>query len=1108
MYTRHGSFLDEIDQFDPQFFGISPREAELLDPQQRLLLEVTWEALEHAGLAPERLAESKTGVFMGLCSHDYEQLLVRAQASDLADQYNAYVATGNAASTAVGRISYSLGLQGPNMAIDTACSSSLVAIHQACRSLQSKESDAALAGGVNAILAPDGMIQFSKARMLSPEGHCKTFDVSADGFVRGEGCGVVVLKRLSDAQRDGDNILAVIRSSVVNQDGASSGLTVPNGVAQERLIREALSKAKLTATDIDYIETHGTGTALGDPIEVNTLGSIFSERTADHPLIIGAVKANIGHLEAASGIAGLIKVVMAMQHEIIPPQIHFKVLNPHIQINEERIRIPRVECTWGRQENRRRRAGVSSFGFSGTNAHVIVEEAPPVAPKVNVVERPLHLLTLSAKTEQALQALVDRYQTYLQEHPEAKLADMAYTANVGRSHFKHRLAVVAKDTAGLAKHLASQSYQQGVVGATKPKLAFLFTGQGSQYVGMGQNLYETQPVFRQALEHCAQYLSSQLDKPLIELLFHEKETTLDKTQYTQPVLFALEYALFKLWESFGVVPDAVLGHSVGEYVAAVVAGVMTLEEGLRLIAARGRLMQALPAGGGMLAIRTSEAVVQSLLNDGDPNLSPSVVAIAAINSPHQVVISGQWSDLDDFSRYCQSRGIETLPLAVSHAFHSHWMEPMLAEFKQIAETIEYQAPRYAWVSNVTGQPITKAVNAEYWVEQARTTVHFQMGMQTLNETGCAMFLEVGPKPVLLGLGAQCITAEETGSPLHWLASLRQGRSDWEIVLESLATLEINGIKIDWESFHAPFAGEKVVLPTYPFQRQRYWAPALDEQRKSRQPMKQRGKAVHPLLGQAVELANQTTYEQILSLEALPYLQDHQVLETVIFPGAGYVEMMLAAGQLRLEQPCKPTDGLTAPKLALENLSIESPLALTKKQEALVQVILTPKDEDRDSAYGVAIYSQSSGSDRQEESAKWQCHARGSLILSHLQEERSPRVELEAIQQRCQEKAMANFYDQVVERGINYGAAFQGIKRRWEGEGEALVELKLDSESINAHGYHIHPALLDSSFQALANGVLSEALPLTVSPQQTPNIRRRPHVSSLNEKFTSFAVDDF
>src|SRR6266496_2993108 len=641
MYTRKGSFLDQIDQFDPEFFGISPREARLMDPQQRLLLEATWEALEQAGIAPERLVDSQTGVFMGLCTNDYAQLLARAQVTDLADQYNVYVATGNAASTAVGRISYLLGLQGPNLAIDTACSSSLVAVHQACRSLQSNESDVALAGGVNAILAPDNMIHFSKAKMLSPDGHCKTFDVSADGFVRGEGCGVVVLKRFSDAQRDGDSILAVIRSSVINQDGASSGLTVPNGVAQERLIRQALFRAKFHALDVDYIETHGTGTSLGDPIEVNTLSGIFSEgRTVEQPLVIGAVKANIGHLEAASGIAGLIKVVLAMQHDVIPPPIHFKVLNPHIQINEELIQIPKEKCVWKKQDGRVRRAGVSSFGFSGTNAHVILEEAPYVAPIVNLVERPLHLLTLSAKTESTLQSFVGRYQAYLKEQPMANLADIAYTANVGRSHFNHRLAVVAKDLEDLAKRLEDENYQQGAAGPTPPKLAFLFTGQGSQYVGMGQILYETQPVFRAALESCQQHLSKVLNKPLIELLFNEQQSTLDETQYTQPVLFALEFALMKLWETFGIVPHAVLGHSVGEYVAAVVAGMMSLEDGLQLITTRGRLMQSLPIGGGMLAVRAPRDEVQRWIHDYCKQHPQVLLDVAAVNSPDQVVISG------------------------------------------------------------------------------------------------------------------------------------------------------------------------------------------------------------------------------------------------------------------------------------------------------------------------------------------------------------------------------------------------------------------------------------------------------------------------------------
>ena len=476
---------------------------------------------------------------------------------------------------------------------------------------------------------------------------------------------------------------------------------------------------------------------------------------------------------------------------------------------------------------------------------------------MNVVDRPCHLLTLSAKTEGALQALVGRYQTYLrEEEPTVSLADIAYTANAGRSHFKHRLAVVAKDATDLAKQLESEMYPQGIAaGPAKPKLALLFTGQGSQYVGMSKSLYETQPVFREALERCAHHSSHLLDKPLIDLLFNGEQSTLDETQYTQPALFAVEYALFKLWESFGVIPDAVLGHSVGEYVAAVVTGIMTLEEGLQLIVARGRLMQALPAGGGMLAIKESCDVVQQLLKDYQPPIEGEIlIDIAAINSPHQVVISGEISALEGFANYCESRGIKASLLAVSHAFHSRLMEPILADLRKIAETINYQAPRCAFISNVTGQVMKAAVTAEYWVDHARSAVDFQRGMQTLKqEAECTVFLEVGPKPVLLGLGAQCITAEEEeeGGLLHWLPSLRPGRNDWEVLLESLGQLYIHGVKVDWQGFDAPYNREKVVLPTYPFQRQRYWAKALDKKKQIRHQIAIPDKEIHPLLGRCL-----------------------------------------------------------------------------------------------------------------------------------------------------------------------------------------------------------------------------------------------------------------
>src|SRR5690606_13665008 len=619
-YTRFGGFLDEVDTFDALFFGISPREAVGMDPQHRLLLEVAWTALEHAGLPPARLAGTRTGGFVGITTNDYSQIVKHAGARYL----DAYHLTGCSPNLAARRVSYLLGLHGPSMAVDTACSSSLTAVHLACQSLRAGDCDVALAGGVNLILAPDVFITASKARMLAPDGRCKTFAASADGFGRGEGCGVIVLKRLSQAIADGDRILGVIRGSDINQDGATSGLTVPNRRAQEATIRRALANAGIEPNQVQYVEAHGTGTPLGDPIEVRALASVLGPgRPADRPFLLGSVKTNIGHLESAAGIAGLIKVLLALQHRVIPPHLHFDEPTPHVEWDRIPVRVPVEPTPWSDGEPRRV-AGISSFGASGTNVHLVVEEAPPAADTPAELERPIHILSLSAKSAAALREHAGNVQRHLAE-AGAPVEDACYTANTGRSHFGHRVAVVGTDAAELADGLAtfvSGGVAPGVsVGEVRPgaspEVVFLFTGQGSQYAGMGRELYESSPVFRSALDRCAAVLEGELEVPLLEVLYPEPggrgEGLLERTEYTQPALFALEWSLAELWRSWGVEPSLVLVHSVGEYVAACVAGVLEVEEALRLVAARGRLMGSLSAGGVMVAVFAAEARVREVV---------------------------------------------------------------------------------------------------------------------------------------------------------------------------------------------------------------------------------------------------------------------------------------------------------------------------------------------------------------------------------------------------------------------------------------------------------------------------------------------------------------
>ena len=726
LQTRWGGFLDHVDLFDPYFFGISPREAISMDPQQRLILEVAWEALEHAGQAPEKLAGSQTGVFIGISNSDYARLQ-----PDPSDHVDLYTATGNALSVTSNRLSYLLDLRGPSVAVDTACSSSLVAVHLACHSLRVGESRLALAGGVNVILSPDLTIAFSHGQMMASDGRCKTFDARADGYVRSEGCGIVALKLLSNALQDGNQILAIVRGSAVNQDGRSNGFTAPRGPAQQAVIRQALHNAHVAPHQISYVEAHGTGTPLGDPIEIQALENVLSERNAEHGLChVGSVKTNIGHLEAAAGIAGLIKVVLAFQHQQIPPHLHLKNLNPHIHFTKNCITIPTKSCAWP-TEGKRRFAGVSSFGFGGTNAHVVLEEAPVCVTPEAKEDRPLHIIALSAKSDSVLRELADRYEKSLASRREQRIQDVCFTANTGRSHFSHRFATVVSSSEQLQEQLRSfilggklTSAWSGTVSTREqPKIAFLYTGQGSQYSGMGYHLYTTQPTFRKALDQCAEILRTYLKEPLLSLLSPESRTSLllQQTQYAQPVLFALEYALTQLWRSWGIEPNAVLGHSLGEYIAACVAGVFSLEDGLKLVAERGKLMQSLDRKGKMAIVFADEHRVCHAIAPYQEQIT-----LAALNGPKTTVISGTEESVQAVLLDLESKGVVAQFMESTHAFHSPLMEPILGAFVQVANQVRFPPPRRPLSSNVTGKQVQADFipDAAYWRQPLREPVRF------------------------------------------------------------------------------------------------------------------------------------------------------------------------------------------------------------------------------------------------------------------------------------------------------------------------------------------------------------------------------------------------
>ena len=1060
IYTRSGGYLDRVDEFDPEFFGISPREAVWIDPQQRLMLEIAWEGLERAGYGPATLRGSRTGVFVGVAANEYSLLL----SGDSVESLEAHFITGNALNAIAGRVAFTLGLEGPAVAVDTACSSSLVAVHQASQALHSGDCDMALAGGVNVLLSPASTVAASRARMLSPDGRCKTFDAAADGYARSEGCGVLVLKRLSDAQRDGDRICAVIRASAVNQDGASSGLTVPNGGAQQRLIGSALARAGLSGGDVDYLEAHGTGTPLGDPIEVQAAAAVYGAgRDPDRPLLIGSAKTNIGHLESAAGIAGLIKVVLSLQHDLLPQNLHFHRPSSHIPWDSLPVRVVDTALPW-HAAGRPRRAGISSFGFTGTNAHVLIEEAPAAtaepADEVPASGR-YGVLPLSARSPRGLLDLAQRYSDWLAANPGVPIADVCFTAGAGRSHFEHRAAVVAdsvSEATMLLGDLLANRLRPGVLRGEcgdPPATAWFFPGQGSQYPGMARELFDTEPVFADTMRQCAHAVDRMLPRPLLDVLFgtgRDAAEMLRHTSFAQPAIFAVEMGLARLWQSWGIEPDVVLGHSVGQYAAACVAGVFGLEDGARLIAERGRLFGGLPAGGRMVAVFADPEDVERAASRFPR------VSVAAYNGSN-TVLSGPGDDLEQIVAASSEDGTRCTWLETSHAFHSELLEPVLDEFEAFAAQFDYAVPTLPLVCNRTGAVLTTEtpLDARYWRRHSRQPVQFTESVRAVAALGCSVLMEIGPQPILTAAALQ-IWPETAATP-RAIVSLRKGTGAQRQISDALAAAYVCGHRPDFAAVYRRPA-HRLELPTYPFQRRRYWpkptvlsSPGSD------------GVRVSGILGSAKDLASgDVIYSTVLSVRNQPWLAHHVIYGTVVVPGATYAAMALAAAGA----PARVRD-----------VFFYEPIILPEKAAREVQLSMHPLEAG--GGWKFQVHSRPYGV----REAEWSLNADGSVVTGADTQAGEP-VGAEPVDEAAERLNRINpqqLFDTFNDMELAWGPTWStSLKTLWVGSGdragEAIGDVAVGDELAEHLGSEpVHPVLLD-----LCTGVAFPAFPALLAAE--------------------------
>ena len=1074
---RFGAFVDDIDLFDATFFRISPVEAQLLDPQQRMMLETSWQALEDAGIDPDRLKGSRTGVYAGISNNDYRGIILGSSRT-AEPSASLFSVAGTSLNTAIGRVAFALGLGGPAMAVDTACSSSLVATNQAVAELQQGKADLALVGGVQAILSGRLTELRGNAGMLSPDGQCKAFDASANGFVRGEGCGIVVLKRLSEAEADGDHIWAVIRSTAVNQDGASTGLTVPNGPAQERVIEEALSRAGILPSEVDYVEAHGTGTEVGDPIEINATAAVYGKgREADNPILVGSVKTNIGHLEPTAGVAGLIKTVLSMKRGVIPKHLHFENPNPNMDWDRLPLRVTSEAMDWPLNAERPPIAGVNSFGWSGTNAHVIVAGygtpkssdeaylpvglARPVAislpksvlpPEEELGARRTRLLPLSGKSDEALRDLARQYlKRDFASEDEALLADMAWTAGVGRSHFPHRAGIVFSDGASLRESLnALAEISTRPAPQTPSKIAFVYTGQGSQWIGMGEHLYHTEPVVRAVLDQCDAVMREARGTSLLDVMFGRAGDLSDQ-EWTQPAIFAIECALTAIWKSVGITPSVVLGHSLGELAAAQAAGVFSIEEGVRFAAARGELTATLPGGGAMAAIFADVSQVESALDELNAASTGVGLSIAAYNGAHQVV-SGPEEEVEAISEHFLAQDIRVSRLRTTHAFHSALVEPMLDKLDAIVSEIAIAPPSLTLVSNVTGQVLEtgKRQDSAYWRQHTRKPVAFAPSIETLAGLGVDLVIEVGPHAVLSTMATLSWPDTAGGPPVALPSLLRpsskvsQAEAD-RAFTAAVANAYEAGLSV---SFAGLFAGEtrrRISLPGYPFQRERYWVEA---------PKRRRQSAGHPLLGERHESASgEIAFETEVFPSDPTWLNDHRVFGRVIAPGAFYGAMAISASS------AERSGSMVIEEMQLHNALIfpEESADNDEGRGREMQVLLEAPGEAPSRL--VRIFSKG------EAEEDWTLHAECRAPSDAGARQASEQEDLESLKAGLSPEDVPAFYRAKAGVGIDLGPSFRTLRMVWSRAGEALGEVCFP-EALGGNDLDVHPLLLDGCFQVM------------------------------------------